>query len=115
LLLAALGLYGVTAYAVSLRRMEIGIRLALGAAPHRVAGWVLTRVSWQIGAGIAIGAVISLWASTLVSGLIYGLQPRDPTTFMTAAALLVAVGVLAGWLPARRASRIDPAVVLREG
>jgi putative ABC transport system permease protein len=115
LLLAALGLYGVTAYAVSLRRMEIGIRLALGASPHTIAGWVLTRVSWQIGAGIVAGALVSLWASTLIGGLIYGLHPRDPATFAMAVALLVAIGFVAGWLPARRASRIDPVVVLREG
>lgn len=114
LLLAGLGLYGVTSYAVSRRRIEIGIRLALGAAPAAVVGWVLARVSLVIGAGIAAGGAISLWASTLVSGLIYGLQPRDPATLFGAAGTLALVAALAAWLPARRASRIDPIAVLRE-
>jgi putative ABC transport system permease protein len=115
LLLAGLGLYGVTSYAVSRRRTEIGIRLALGAAPGAVVGWVLARVSLVIGAGIAVGSAISLWASTLVSGLIYGLQPRDPATLLGAAATLALVAAFAAWLPARRAARIDPVEVLREG
>ena len=115
LLLAGLGLYGVTSYEVSCRRVEIGIRLALGAAPGAVVSWVLARVSLLVGIGIAAGVAISLWASTLVSGLIYGLQPRDPATLISAALVLSAVGALAAWLPARRASRIDPIAVLREG
>jgi predicted permease len=114
LLLAGLGLYGVTSYAVSRRRTEIGIRLALGAAPGAVVGWVLARVALVIGAGIAVGGAISLWASTLVSGLIYGLQPRDPATLLGAAATLALVAAFAAWLPARRAARIDPIAVLRE-
>jgi ABC-type antimicrobial peptide transport system permease subunit len=115
LLLAALGLYGVTAYAVSRRRTEIGIRMALGAAPSGVTRLVLWRVAWLVAIGVAAGAAISLWASKFIATLLYGLEPRDPVTFVGAALLLALIGLVAGWLPARRASRIDPTVVLREG
>jgi hypothetical protein len=114
LLLAGLGLYGVTSYAVSRRRTEIGIRMALGSAPAGVVRLVLARVVWLVGAGVLVGTVASLWASQFVSALLYGLQPRDPVTLAGAAAVLVAVGAVAGWLPAFRASRIDPAEVLRD-
>jgi putative ABC transport system permease protein len=114
LLLAGLGLYGVTSYAVSRRRTEIGIRMALGAAPGGVVRLVLTRVTLLVGAGIVAGWAISLWAAQFVSTLLYGLQPRDPLTIIGAAASLAAVGAGAGWLPAYRASRIDPAEVLRD-
>jgi putative ABC transport system permease protein len=114
LLLAGLGLYGVTSYAVTRRRTEIGIRMALGAAPSGVVRLVLARVSLLVGSGVVAGAVISVWASRFVAALLYGLEPRDPTTLAGSAAVLITVGALAGWLPARRASRIDPAEVLRE-
>jgi putative ABC transport system permease protein len=114
LLLAGLGLYGITAYAVSRRRTEIGIRMALGAAPGGVVRLVLGRLTVLVGAGIAGGCALSLWAAQFVSTLLYGLQPRDPETMFAAASALAAVGALAGWLPAYRASRIDPAEVLRE-
>jgi predicted permease len=115
LLLAALGLYGVTSYAVNTRRTEIGIRMALGANPAGVVRLVLWRVASLVLVGVAAGAALSLWASRFVAALLYGLEPRDPATFVTAAVVLCAIGLLAGWLPARRASRIDPTVVLREG
>jgi putative ABC transport system permease protein len=114
LLLSALGLYGVTAYAVSRRRTEIGIRMAIGAAPARVVRLVLGRVVILLGIGVLMGAGASVWASTFVAALLYGLEPRDPVTLLSSATVLAAVGALAGWLPAYRASRIDPAEVLRE-
>jgi predicted permease len=114
LLLAALGLYGVTAYAVSRRRMEIGIRMALGAAPGGIIRLVVSRVAALVGCGVLAGVGLSLWASTFVASLLYGLEPRDPATLTAAATVLAAVGILAGGLPAWRASRIDPAVVLRD-
>ena len=114
LLLAGLGLYGVTSYAVSRRRSEIGVRMALGAAPGRVIRLVLRRVGLLVGLGVGVGAAVSLWASTFVSAMLYGAQPRDPVTLVGAAVVLASCGALAGWIPARRASRIDPARVLRE-
>jgi predicted permease len=115
LLLAGLGLYGVTSYAVSRRRTEIGIRMALGAAPGSVVRMVLKRVAVLVGIGIVLGAGTSMWASRFVSTLLYGLQPRDPLTFALAAIVLASIGAMAGWIPARRAARIDPARVLRDG
>jgi ABC-type antimicrobial peptide transport system permease subunit len=114
LLLAGLGLYGVTSYAVSRRRTELGIRMALGAAPASVVRLVLSRVSLLVGLGVAIGTGVSLWASQFVTALLYGLEPRDPATLVGSSAMLALVGALAGWLPAHRASRIDPAEVLRD-
>ncbi|HXW08763.1 MAG TPA: ABC transporter permease [Vicinamibacterales bacterium] len=113
LLLAGLGLYGVTSYAVNRRRTEIGIRMALGAEPGAVVRLVLRRVAWLVGAGIVAGTAFSLWASRFVSTLLFDLQPRDPATLAGATLVLAAIGVLAGWLPARRASRIHPSAVLR--
>jgi putative ABC transport system permease protein len=115
LLLAGLGLYGVTSYAVSRRRTEIGIRMALGAAPSGVVRMVLQRVALLVGFGVVLGAGISFWASRFVRTLLYGLQPRDPATLVLAALVLSLIGATAGWIPARRAARIDPARVLREG
>jgi putative ABC transport system permease protein len=113
LLLAGLGLYGVVSYVVSLRRTEIGIRLALGAAPAGVIRLILRRVSFVVGAGILLGTAASVWLSQFVAPLLYGLQPRDPATLLSAALTLASVGALAAWVPASRASRIDPAEVLR--
>jgi ABC-type antimicrobial peptide transport system permease subunit len=114
LLLAGLGLYGVTSYAVSRRKTEIGIRVALGSAPAEVVRLVLSRVSILVGIGVVAGAATSVWASRFVVALLYGLEPRDPVTLVGAAIVLVTVGAAAGWVPAYRASRIDPAAVLRD-
>ncbi len=117
LLLAGLGLYGVMSYAVSRRRTEIGIRMALGAGPSGAVRLVLGRAAALVAMGVAAGTMLSLWAAQYLSTstLIFGLEPRDPATLLTAALVLSASGALAGYLPARRASRIDPARVLREG
>jgi putative ABC transport system permease protein len=115
LLLAGVGLYGVTSYAVSLRRTEIGVRMALGADPRRVLRLVLGRVAVLVACGVAIGTVLSLWVARFVGELLFGLEPRDPATLGGAVVVLVAVGALAAWLPAWRAARIDPSEVLREG
>jgi predicted permease len=115
LLLAGLGLYGVTAYAVHRRRGELGIRMALGAPPQDVVRLVLRRVGLLVGAGVVLGALASWWSAPLVQALLYGVDPRDPWLFVLAALVLAACGALAGWGPARRAARIDPVETLREG
>jgi putative ABC transport system permease protein len=115
LLLAGVGLYGVTSYGVSRRRTEIGIRLSLGASPAGVIALVVRRVAVLIGIGTIVGAAASLWASRFVSTLLFGLPARDAGTLAAAIVILALVGALAGWLPARRAARIDPARVLRAG
>jgi putative ABC transport system permease protein len=115
LLLAAVGLYGVVAHAVRARQAEIGLRMALGAAPSSIMRLVFQRVGLLLAAGLAVGLAGSLWAVRFVEALLFHLDARDPVTFTGAAAVLVVVGVLAAWLPARRAGRLDPVTVLREG
>ncbi len=115
LLLAAVGLYGVVAHAVRARQTEIGLRMALGADRSSIVRLVFQRVGVLIAVGVAFGLAGSLWAVRFVEALLFHLEARDPVTFAGAAAVLVAVGVLAAWLPARRAARLDPAAVLREG
>jgi putative ABC transport system permease protein len=112
-LLAALGLFGVTSYAVSQRRREIGIRMALGAAPGSVVRLVLGRVCLMIGVGVGAGAVVSVWTTPFTASLLFGLEPRDPGTFARAAVVLIGAGLLAALPPALRATHVDPAVVLR--
>jgi putative ABC transport system permease protein len=115
LLLAGLGLYGVTSFTVSRRRAEIGVRMALGATTSRVLSDVLGRVGVLVAVGIAVGAALSLWAARYLTPLLSGLEPTDPTTFVAASAILAATAAFAAFVPARRASKIDPATVLREG
>ena len=115
LLLAGIGLYGIVAQAVRTRQGEIGLRLALGAQPAGIVRLVLSRVGVLIVIGLALGLAGSLWAARFVGPLLFQVEARDPATFAGAAGVLVAAGVLAAWLPARRAARLDPATVLREG
>jgi putative ABC transport system permease protein len=115
LLLAAVGLYGIVAHAVRARQAEIGLRMALGAAPSSIVRLVFQRVGVLIAAGLAAGLTGSLWAARFVEALLFHLEARDPVTFAGAIAVLAAIGVLAAWVPARRAARLDPATVLREG
>jgi putative ABC transport system permease protein len=113
MLLAALGVYGVTAYSVGRRRPEIAIRMALGASAPGVVRLVLGRVVMLILVGAAIGIGVSLWASKFVGSLLFGVEARDPATLAAAAVVLVSVGLFAGWLPARSVSRLDPTTALR--
>ncbi len=99
---------------VGSRSDVIGIRMAIGAAPARVVRLVLARVIVLLGLGVLIGTAASIWASRFIATLLYGLEPRDPATLISSAAVLATVGALAGSLPAYRASRVDPAEVLRE-
>jgi hypothetical protein len=113
LLLAALGLYGVSGYIVARRRPEIGIRLALGATPCGIMRTLLARMTTRVGAGIVAGAALSLWASAFVDSLVYNVPRRDTVTMIAAALVLAITGVLAAWLPARRAARFNPIELLR--
>jgi ABC-type antimicrobial peptide transport system permease subunit len=114
LVLAAVGLYGVIAYGVAQRRSELGVRIALGAKRGSIVTTMLGHVMTPVGIGVAAGVGLSVWAATLVRSLLYGLEPRDPVTLTGAVAVLATVATIAGWLPAYRASRLDPAKVLRE-
>jgi ABC-type antimicrobial peptide transport system permease subunit len=112
-LLAAVGLYGVMSFAVARRTREIGIRMALGAERRRVMGLVLRDVALLAGLGIAIGLPVSLGLSRLLAAQLFGISPWDPATLALAAVVLALVTLLAGWAPARRATRLDPMAALR--
>jgi putative ABC transport system permease protein len=112
--LAALGVYGVVAQAVARRTREIGLRMALGARPTAVIGDVLWRSLGLAALGALVGVLGSLAVARLLRGLLLGVTPADPVAFAAAAACLLAAAGIAGYLPARRASRVDPAAVLRE-
>jgi putative ABC transport system permease protein len=113
LLLAAIGTYGVLSYTVALHRREIGVRLALGADRLRVLQEVMTRGLTPAGLGLAIGVAGAMAVNRLVASLLFGVDPTDPATLLVVPATLALVAALACWLPARRASRLDPNVVLR--
>jgi putative ABC transport system permease protein len=113
LLLAGLGIYGVTSYSVHVRRVELGIRLALGATPSGILQLVLMRVGILVAIGVITGSLASLWMTRSLETLLYGLHAHDLTTFSGAVLVLASVGGFAGWLPAARAARTDPAIVLR--
>jgi predicted permease len=113
LLLACVGLYGVMSYTVARRTNEIGIRIALGAQRRDVVGLVLRETMLLVIIGVIIGLSAALWATRLIANSLYGLTPNDPLTIGLASMLLLTVAALAGYLPARRASRVDPMVALR--
>jgi len=112
-LLAALGIYGVISYSVTQRTQEIGIRMALGATMANVQLGVLVKTLRLALIGVVTGTVASLIASKAISALLFDTAPTDPITFAAIILLLGAVALLAGYIPARRASRINPMVALR--
>jgi predicted permease len=114
LLLACIGLYGLMSYAVARRTNEIGIRMALGARTANVMWLILRESMTLVVIGIAFGLVASLLTTKTAKTLLFGLKPNDPLTIALASLLLLAVAVFAGYLPARRAARVDPMTALRE-
>jgi hypothetical protein len=112
--LTIVGLYGMLSFAVLQRRPEIGVRLALGASRRQVVGLVMREAGWLLLIGVVAGAVMSLLAGRSASTLLFGLKPSDPVTLASACVLLAVIAAAASFLPARRASRIDPAQMLRE-
>ncbi|HXJ92812.1 MAG TPA: ABC transporter permease [Terriglobia bacterium] len=113
LLLACIGLYGTIAYGVTRRTGEIGVRMALGAERANILRMVLRESMTLVALGIIIGVPAALATSRLIATMLYGVKPTDPLTIVTATAVLAGVALLAGYLPSRRASRVDPMVALR--
>ena len=111
--LAAMGVYAVMAYAVNQRTQEFGVRLALGATRHQIYRLVLSQGSKLAALGIVVGLALALAVTRLLSSFLYGVSPFDPVTFIGVPVLLTLVALLACWLPARRATRVDPIVALR--
>jgi len=114
LVLAAVGIYGVISYAVSLRTRELGIRIALGATGRQVSGLVLQQGVTLALAGVVIGGVGAYWLTRLIAKLLFGVGATDPLTFFGVAGLLTAIAALASYIPARRAARVDPLLAMRE-
>jgi predicted permease len=113
LMLAAIGLYGVGSYAVSQRTREIGVRMALGAQPSSVLSLVLGNGMLLVGIGLAVGLVVSFFVAGAMAALIVGVNPHDPLTFAATPVLLAIIALVASYVPARRATRIDPLLALR--
>jgi hypothetical protein len=113
LVLATVGAFGVFAYMVEERRREIGVRMALGATSANVVRTVVGGVRWPLVFGLGGGLILSMIAAQLLRGTLYGLSPFDPITYIGIAAILTVAALIATWIPARRATRIDPAVTLR--
>jgi putative ABC transport system permease protein len=113
LLLAGVGIYGVIAYSVSQRTSEIGIRMALGASRLSVLSMVLGQGLRLTAVGLGIGLALALALTRLMTGILFGISPTDPATFMAILLLLGIIALLACYLPARRATRVDPMVALR--
>jgi predicted lysophospholipase L1 biosynthesis ABC-type transport system permease subunit len=113
LALGLVGIYGVVAHAVAQRRMEIGIRVALGARPETLKAMFVRDAARLAGVGVAAGLAAAAAVSRVMSSLVFGVGPLDPATYAAVTIMLIAVAMLAAWLPARRATRVDPIEVLR--
>jgi putative ABC transport system permease protein len=113
LVVAAIGLFGLLAFQVSRRTNEFGVRMALGATRRAMIGLVLRDVAGLVAAGVLIGTGVALWLGGLARSMLFGLAPSDPSVVVTASSILGLTALLAGWLPARRASRVDPLIALR--
>ena len=114
LLLSVIGVYGLRAYAVACRTREIGIRMALGAGRSEVLRWVLSDGMRLSLVGLGVGLVLAVGVSTAIRGFLYEVPRFDPMVFVLAPLVLLAASLLACWIPARRAARVDPLVALRQ-
>jgi ABC-type antimicrobial peptide transport system permease subunit len=112
-LLAAVGLYGTLAYAVTRRTREFGIRMALGADRRRILSLILREAGWVVAIGIAAGIPVALALARFIESQLFGIEARDPWVVSAAAALMAAVALLAAWIPAMRAVRVQPLEALR--
>jgi ABC-type antimicrobial peptide transport system permease subunit len=112
--LAAIGLYGVMSFIVTQRTRELGVRLALGAKALDVLGLVLRQGMWLVTLGVILGLGAALVLTRVLQSMLFNLSATDPLTFLSISLLLIGVTLFATWLPARRATRVDPSVVLRE-
>jgi putative ABC transport system permease protein len=113
IVIACVGIYGVMAYSVALRTNEIGIRMALGAVPGTILRGILGRAVTYLGAGLAIGLLGAWFLASLVSGFLFEVQPHDLSVYASVSAVLIVTGLVAAFIPARRASRVDPLIALR--
>ncbi|HRI82338.1 MAG TPA: FtsX-like permease family protein, partial [Opitutaceae bacterium] len=115
--LASVGLYGVTSFSVNQRTQEFGVRMALGADANRILGMVLQQGARQLVLGLGLGLGLALLIATLggsaIQNVLIGVSPRDPFTYLAVAALLIVVSFVAAFIPARRATRVDPMIALR--
>jgi putative ABC transport system permease protein len=112
-IIATVGIAGVLAFSVSARTQEIGIRMSLGADQGRVQRMILSEGGMLLGIGLALGVAGAFFGTTLLRGLLFGVAPHDPATFIAVACSMAAIGIAACWVPAIRASRIDPAITMR--
>ena len=115
MLLVSIGLYGVMTWTMTRRTREVGVRMALGARPGGILQLVLLETLLVVSLGIAIGIPLALAGTRLIRGMLFGVGGVDPVVIVLASILLIAVATLAGYLPARRASRVDPMIALRHG
>ncbi len=113
IVITGVGIYGVMAYVVEQRTQEIGVRMALGAQPKRVLAMMLMRAMMYVGVGLAAGLVGSYALSRLIESHLFRVEPGDPAVYLVTAAVLVVIGLLAAWIPSRRAARVDPIIALR--
>jgi putative ABC transport system permease protein len=114
LLLASIGIYGVLAYMVGQRSREIGLRMALGATRTDILKLILRKGVVLAGIGVMAGVILSASVASMMASLLYGVRPHDPAVFLAVPLILFAVAVLASYLPARRATKVDPMFALRE-